>query len=218
MNKYCKYFCLLLLQIGFILPVCGNDLYKFSSYLNQAENGFWRAIFASKLSVPRKNYDELLYKMLMQAQDIRKVRLQYGPLPRYGDLVSGSSRMRNLLENHSAFRAFRNKTFSVSGMKKTNLNEFRKVLRSSGNYSRKKSIPLNELPADEYLNFLNDTREHNLNIVNRRFNALKELSSSQREKLHKTTEDFYNTLTVLRYNWLVLTQREGRRFQQENAE
>ena len=217
MSKLLQKFLLLLLLLWF-RPACGNELYTFHNYLNQVESGFWRAIFSPELSETKKNYRDLLHKILMKAQDIRNVRLQNGPLPRYGDLVSGCSQISRLLVNHSAFRSFRNKRFAVSGLKKTNMTEFRKYLRKNGSYSRKKVIPLSEMPPDEYQNFLDGVKEHNLSAVSRRFSSQKDLSSSQRNQLYKTAEDFYEILTVLRYNWLVLVQREGARFKKDSAE
>lgn len=173
-----------------------KELARFERLLNQVEMSFWRAIFAPENSETRSRFRATTQNLLQCAQDIKSMQNLNRNIRSYGDLIGGSAKLTQMVTSHSAYRK---KRISVSGMKRTDINSFRRSWRpASDSGKRLKNIPVEEISVDEYREFLNETVEKNLSSLSKKFNSKRDYSYTQREMLRKTAENFYSTMVELR--------------------
>ena len=199
-----KLFVSLLAALFTVFPLRGDELDNYSRILDRLESGFWRTAF-SKVDSTRNSYQELLRSLRECAKRIN--HLEYlNSVPRNsGDLTSDVIRISNLLSDNIAFRK---KILTFSNLKKTNLEIFRKaVAKEQGRSSRSRPIPDKELSLKAYRNFLNEVKDENIAIVEKRTTNVRELNRSQKEFLVKTAESFYTSITALRLTILKMRQQ-----------
>ena len=188
--------CLTAAMMVFTFSAKAEELTKFERLLDRVESNFWRALFAPETSETRKMFQRYTDELLQSAQYIKKLQQMNGNLRTYGDLTGGSSKLAQIIIPHSAFRK---KRIYVSGIKRTDINTFRRTWRPQGDLGKRiKNMPQSEIPLEEYLAFLEDTIEKNLSSLSKKFTSNRELSYSQREMLRKTAENFYTTIQNLR--------------------
>ena len=199
-----KLFVAFLAALFTVLPLRGDELDNYSKMLDRLENGFWRTAF-SKVDSTRNSYAELINSMRECAKRIN--HLEYlNSVPRNsGDLTSNVLRISNLLSDNIAFRK---KSLTFSNLKKTNIEVFRKaVAKAKGLSSRSRPIPDKELSLTAYRNFLNEVKDENIAIIEKRTSSVRELNRSQREFLVKTAQSFYTFITELRLTMLKMRQQ-----------
>lgn len=188
--------CLTAVMFLFTFGVKAEELTKFERVLDRVENSFWRALFAPETSETRKMFQRYTGELLQCAQYIKKLQQMNGNVRSYGDLTGGSSKLTQIIISHSAFRK---KRVYVSGLKRTDINSFRRTWRPPGDLAKRiKNMPVSEIPLEEYQAFLEETIEKNLSSLSKKFNSNRDFSYSQREMLRKTAEDFYTIIKNLR--------------------
>lgn len=177
-----------------------QELVKFERLLDRVEMGFWRALFSPENSETRASFQRYTGELLQCAQDIKRLQYMNKNTRIYGDLTGGSSKLTQIITSHSAFRK---KRISVSGIKRTDLNSFRRTWRPQGSTSKRiKTMPAADIPMEDYKMFLDEVIESNLNSLSKKFNSNRDLSFSQREMLRKTAENFYTIIKKLRVSIL----------------
>ena len=187
-----------------VLPLRGDELDNYSRLLDRVENGFWRAAF-SKVESTRNSYKNLLNSMRNCAKKINDLEYLHSVPQNSGDLTSNVTRISNLLDGNLAFRK---KSFTFSGLKKSDLNSYRKkVAKDQGRSSQKRVIPYDELSLTDYKDFLNEIKDENLNIVEKRFRNARELNNSHREFLIQTATTFYTRIYELRATILLMRHK-----------
>ena len=194
----------LLTAVLSVMPLFGDELDNYSKTLDRVENGFWNAAF-TKTASTREKYKNMLNSLRECARRINQ--LEYiNSVPRNsGDLTSNVIRISNLFTDHMAFR----KKFVIfSNLKKTNLEVYRKaVAKEKGRSSRSLPIAYKELSPTDYREFLNNVKDANISIIEKRLNSMREFNGNQKDFLIKTAESFYTCITELRLTILKMRQQ-----------
>lgn len=188
-----------------VLPVRADDLDDYARTLDRVEAGFWRAMFSSSES-SRANYRKTVLKLNTIAKKIHQAEFVAGIPHNTGDFINSSVRINSMLDRQ--LPSYRKANMTMPTLKKSDLTTFRqKVGREQKRNSRRGLIPYEELVLDEYRSFLDEVRDENIQLIERRIRANRAIGSGSKEDLIKVAESFYKYVADLRYTVLKLRQQ-----------
>ena len=194
--------------LGFALLICGSILHgdeldNYTYRLDRIENIFWRTAFSANNSPWRESYNKVVSELSDIARVIHQMRREkVSPYVR-NDLGAYSLELGSVM-THLAFRRAK---LNISGLKKTDLVQFRKSLRTKSG-GRKAAHPDDAgLSLKEYREFLDDTKDANIKSLESKFNN-RAFSDSQQRFLQQVADKFYTVLCDARYMVLMLRQQD----------
>lgn len=188
-----------------VIPVRADDLDDYAQILDRVEAGFWRAMFSSSES-SRAGYKKMVLSLNSIARKIHNAEYIAGIPHNTGDFINSSVRINSMLDRQ--LPSYRKANMTMPTLKKSNLTNFRqKVAREQKRNSKRGLIPYEELSLNEYRIFLDEIKDENIRLIERRIRSNRTLGNGAKEDLIKTAESFYKYVADLRYTVLKLRQQ-----------
>lgn len=205
MKQISRIFAAAAVLMAAVLPVRADDLDDYARALDRVEAGFWRAMFSSSES-SRAGYKKVVLSLNTIARKIHQAEFVAGIPHNTGDFINSSVRINSMLDRQ--LPSYRKANITMPTLKKSNLTVFRqKVAREQKRNSRRGLIPYEELDLEDYRAFLDEVRDENIRLIERRIRTNRGIGSGSKEDLIKIAESFYKYVSDLRYTVLKLRQQ-----------